>query len=184
MIPERLKLDWWRLRIGGGWCEVGEVLADGAGVMYLGVGTMSNTGPSYIPRVTPCLILAWKEYCTGTQNIFKIEKFIRRRWSVQTKRVWVNTDEPANSSWEASRTLQDERKETNTMLYAVSCLLSLGDKSRLGMLFVAWFCLKRRKCVSRWCRLKDLKKRDGIISQTLDQAPDAERKRTVFFFWM
>lgn len=53
VLPDRLKLDWWRLRIGGGWCEVGEVLADGAGVMYLGVGTMSYTGPSYIPRVTP-----------------------------------------------------------------------------------------------------------------------------------
>lgn len=114
-IPERLKLDWWRLRIGGGWCEVGEVLADGAGVMYLGVGTMSNTGPSYIPRVTPCLILTWKENCTETQNILKIEKFTRGRWSVQTQRVWVNTeatspDEPANSSWEASGILQDERK--------------------------------------------------------------------------
>lgn len=27
-----------------------------------------------------------------------------------------------------------------------------------------------------------LKKCDGIISQTLEQAPDAERKKTVFFF--
>lgn len=57
--PDRLKLDWWRLRIGGGWWEVGDVLADGAGVMYLGVGMTSYTGPSYIPRITPCLPLTW-----------------------------------------------------------------------------------------------------------------------------
>ena len=55
LLPDRLKLDWWRLRIGGGWWEVGEVLADGEGVMYLGVGITSYTGPSYIPRITPCL---------------------------------------------------------------------------------------------------------------------------------
>lgn len=60
-LPERLKLDWWRLRIGGGWWEVGEVLADGEGVMYLGVGATSYTGPSYIPRVTPCLRFTWAQ---------------------------------------------------------------------------------------------------------------------------
>lgn len=58
LLPDRLKLDWCRLRIGGGWLKVGDVLADGEGVIYLAIGATSCTGPSYIPRVTPCF--TWK----------------------------------------------------------------------------------------------------------------------------
>lgn len=134
VIPDRLKLDWWRLRMGGGWCEVGEVLADGAGVMYLGVGTTSNTGPSYIPRVTPWLILTWKEHAhTHSISLKDISWTEVECKSPACGTVWVNTgatssDEPPNSSWEASGTLQDQRTQTNSMLSAVSCPLSLGEE--------------------------------------------------------
>lgn len=59
-LPDRLKLDWWRFLIGGGWFLVGEVLAEGAGVTYLGVAGTSYTGPSYIPRDTPRIDVAWR----------------------------------------------------------------------------------------------------------------------------
>ena len=53
-LPDKLKLDWWRFRMGGGWCLEGEDLAEGAGVAYLGVAGTSYTGPSYMPLGTPC----------------------------------------------------------------------------------------------------------------------------------
>lgn len=52
--PDKLKLDWWRFLMGGGWCLEGEDLAEGAGVAYLGVAGTSYTGPSYMPLGTPC----------------------------------------------------------------------------------------------------------------------------------
>lgn len=92
-VPERLKLDWCRLRIGGGWVEVGEVLADGAGVMYLGVGTTSHTGPSYIPRVTPCWVLTWTEN-TSRHNI----KEVRVQSSVWLYNMNTNTNKQTLTS--------------------------------------------------------------------------------------
>lgn len=53
-LPDKLKLDWWRFLMGGGWCLLGEDLAEGAGVAYLGVAGTSYTGPSYMPLGTPC----------------------------------------------------------------------------------------------------------------------------------
>lgn len=52
--PDKLKLDWWRFLMGGGWCLEGEDLTEGAGVAYLGVAGTSYTGPSYMPLGTPC----------------------------------------------------------------------------------------------------------------------------------
>lgn len=54
LLPDKLKLDWWRFLMGGGWCLEGEDLAEGAGVAYLGVAGTSYTGPSYMPLGTPC----------------------------------------------------------------------------------------------------------------------------------
>lgn len=53
-LPDKLKLDWWRFLIGGGWFLAGEDLVEGAGVAYFGVAGISYTGPSYIPLETPC----------------------------------------------------------------------------------------------------------------------------------
>lgn len=54
LLPDKLKLDWWRFLTGGGWCLDGEGLAEGAGAAYLGVAGTSYTGPSYMPLGTPC----------------------------------------------------------------------------------------------------------------------------------
>lgn len=53
-LPDKLKLDWWRFLMGGGWCLEGEDLADGAGAACLGVAGTSYTGPSYMPLETLC----------------------------------------------------------------------------------------------------------------------------------
>jgi hypothetical protein len=53
-LPDKLKLDWWRFRMGGGWCLEGEDLAEGAGAACLGVAGTSYTGPSYMPLETLC----------------------------------------------------------------------------------------------------------------------------------
>lgn len=53
-LPDKLKFDWWRFLMGGGWCLEGEDLAEGAGAACLGVAGTSYTGPSYIPLETPC----------------------------------------------------------------------------------------------------------------------------------
>lgn len=52
--PDKLKLDWWRFLMGGGWCLEGEDLAEGAGAACLGVAGTSYTGPSYMPLETLC----------------------------------------------------------------------------------------------------------------------------------
>lgn len=51
--PDRLNPDWCRLRTGWLGCLAGEVLAEEAGVMALGVTDTSQTGPSYSPLGTP-----------------------------------------------------------------------------------------------------------------------------------
>lgn len=51
--PDRLNPDWCRLRTGWLGCLAGEVLAEEAGVMVLGVTDTSQTGPSYSPLGTP-----------------------------------------------------------------------------------------------------------------------------------
>lgn len=39
--PDKLKLDWWRFLIGGGWFLAGDDLVEGAGVAYFGVAGTS-----------------------------------------------------------------------------------------------------------------------------------------------
>ena len=51
--PDKLKPDWCRLRTGWLGCLAGDVLAEEAGVMALGVIDTSHTGPSYSPLGTP-----------------------------------------------------------------------------------------------------------------------------------
>ncbi len=39
---------------------MGEDLTEGAGIIYLGVAGVSYTGPSYIPRETPCFLITFQ----------------------------------------------------------------------------------------------------------------------------
>ena len=41
VLPDKLKLDWWRFLIGGGWVLAGDDLVEGAGVAYFGVAGTS-----------------------------------------------------------------------------------------------------------------------------------------------
>lgn len=66
LLPDKLKLDWWRFLMGGGWCLEGEDLAEGAGVAYFGVAGTSYTGPSYMPLGTPCNPETYTEGGEGT----------------------------------------------------------------------------------------------------------------------